>query len=80
MPEKSHKDKNISFEDSMKRLDKIVGSLENGSVEHLEEMLNLFEEGSILIKSCYEYLEKAELKVETISKNLKIEKREEDES
>ncbi len=77
MPEKK---KEMNFEDSMKRLEAIVGSLENGSIDNLDEMLKVYEEGSLLIKRCNEYLEKAELKVESISKNLKIEKREEDES
>lgn len=77
---KVKENKNFSFEESMKKLDSIVNNLENGNIDQIEEMLNMFEEGSILIKKCYEYLEKAELKVETITKNLKIEKREEDES
>ncbi len=77
---KVKENKTFSFEESMKKLDSIVNNLENGNIDQIEEMLNKFEEGSILIKQCYEYLEKAELKVETITKNLKIEKREEDES
>ncbi|HOD55470.1 MAG TPA: exodeoxyribonuclease VII small subunit [Candidatus Cloacimonadota bacterium] len=72
--------KSFSFEESVKKLDTIVHNLEKGNIDQLEEMLKLFEDGSVLLKKCYEYLEKAEMKVETISKNLNTEKRDNDES
>lgn len=72
--------KSFSFEESVKKLDTIVHNLEKGNIDQLEEMLKLFEDGSVLLKKCYEYLDKAEMKVETISKNLNTEKRDNDES
>jgi len=72
--------KSFSFEESVKKLDTIVHNLEKGNIDQLEEMLKLFEDGSVLLKKCYEYLGKAEMKVETISKNLNTEKRDNDES
>lgn len=54
--------KQLSFEDSMKRLEEIVSRLDSGEAP-LEEALALFEEGSGLIKTCSAALDKAEQKV-----------------
>lgn len=54
--------KQLSFEDSMKRLEEIVARLDSGEAP-LEEALALFEEGSGLIKTCSAALDKAEQKV-----------------
>ena len=51
-----------NFEDSMKRLEKIVNELDKGDFS-LEESLQKFEEGLKLGKTCKEILEKAELRV-----------------
>lgn len=55
-----------SFEKNLGRLDEIVGILDAGS-EPLDTLLALYEEGVRLTKSCREYLEKAEQKIEELS-------------
>lgn len=57
----------MTFEDSLKRLDEIVKSLEKGDVS-LSDSMSLFEEGTSLIKSCGEMLDKAEQKVLMLKK------------
>ena len=54
--------KALSFEESMARLDIIVKQLERGDAP-LNEALGLFEEGAALIKTCGEFLDKAEQRV-----------------
>jgi exodeoxyribonuclease VII small subunit len=66
MPKKETK---ISFEYSLKRLEKIVNSLEEGEVS-LEESLKMYEEGIQLSKECIETLSKAELKIKQLTKDL----------
>ena len=56
------KQKKISFEDSLKRLEEIVAHLEEGDLP-LEQSLALFEEGTALVKSCSALLDEAEQKV-----------------
>ena len=58
-----------SFEHSLKRLEKIVDSLEQGEVS-LEESLEMFEEGIQLSKECMETLNKAELRIKQLTKDL----------
>ena len=55
------------FEQSLQRLEKIVGELERGDVP-LEQALTLFEEGMQLSNSCRKELEEAEGKVEILLK------------
>ena len=55
------KDKHL-FEKSIARLDEIVKKLESGELS-LDESLELFEEGSGLIKSCNKMLDEAEQKI-----------------
>lgn len=52
----------ISYEDAVKRLEKIVSELEDGS-KGLDESLTLFEEGTKLAALCNEMLTSAEQKV-----------------
>jgi exodeoxyribonuclease VII small subunit len=54
-----------TFEDSMKKLEELVKSMENGEVT-LDESLKLFEEGSALAKKCQQNLKDVETKVEKI--------------
>ena len=61
--------KNIRFEDSLKRLEEIVETLETGE-EDLDKIVNLFEEGSALVQSCNEKLTQIENKIEVLSKKL----------
>lgn len=58
-----------SFESSMKTLEDIVERLENGSVP-LEEALALYEEGVKISKACLETLEKAELRLKFLVKDM----------
>ncbi|MBO5543981.1 MAG: exodeoxyribonuclease VII small subunit [Oscillospiraceae bacterium] len=51
-----------SFEESIKRLEEIIGHLEKGDIA-LQESLSLFEEGTALLAACNRMLESAEQKV-----------------
>ncbi|NLO45395.1 MAG: exodeoxyribonuclease VII small subunit [Clostridiales bacterium] len=51
-----------SYEDSIKRIEKIVESLEGGGLS-LDESLKLFEEGTRLVTFCSKRLDEAEQKV-----------------
>lgn len=59
--------KNLSFEQSMARLDEIVRHLEKGDMP-LNDSLALFEEGTALIRSCEKQLDAAEQKVVKLRK------------
>ena len=54
--------KKQSFEESMQRLEAIVGQLEKGECG-LDQSLKLFEEGARLAGQCEELLDQAEQKV-----------------
>ncbi len=58
----------LTFEESIKRLEEIVRSLENGETP-LEESITLFEEGVKLSKYCNSLLETAEQKVSVLTKS-----------
>jgi len=53
------KNKELTFEQAVARIDEIVNSLERGDAE-LEKSLSLFEEGVKLIETCGTMLDKAE--------------------
>lgn len=57
--------KEMSFEESMQRLEQIVRALERGDVA-LEESLKLFQEGTGLIRNCGKLLDEAQLQVRKI--------------
>jgi len=59
-----------SFEETIKRLEEIVDALERGDVP-LDKALNLYEEGVLLSRTCSENLKAAELRIKTLSKNIK---------
>ena len=59
--------KELSFEESMKRLDEIVRGLEKGDVT-LQDSMALFEEGTALIRRCTELLDSAEQQVVRLKK------------
>ncbi len=74
----SKKKSSDDFEDKLARLEEITSSLENSEIG-LEQSIQLFEEGVKLSKECLSILEKAELKVTTLKKDLsKINNLEED--
>ena len=60
-------DKDMSFEQSLQRLEEIVKLLEKGDAP-LAESLGLFEEGAGLIRSCGKLLDEAEQKVVRLRK------------
>lgn len=57
--------KKLTFEQSMSRLEEIVGKLEQGECG-LDESLRLFEEGAKLAASCNQMLDQAEQKVDLL--------------
>ncbi len=61
-------EEHISFEEALKKLEQIVGELEDESVP-LEKAIDLFEEGTKLSSYCSEVLEKAELRIEQVNNN-----------
>ena len=66
--------KNLSFEQAIKELTKIVGSIEGGQGS-LDESLGQYERGMALIKHCRDILQKAQKRIEKISKEQKAEDR-----
>ena len=58
-------EQNMTFEQSMQRLEQIVRSMERGDVA-LEESLKLFREGTDLVSRCGKLLEEAELQIKQI--------------
>ena len=58
-----------SFEQSLKRLEQIVETLEEGSVT-LDEVLVMYEEGIRLSKDCLAQLQRAELTLKRLSKDV----------
>lgn len=60
-------EKSMEFEKSIGRLEEIVKQMEQGNVP-LESALQLFEEGTKLVKSCAKQLDEAELKVVKLMK------------
>lgn len=56
---------NMTFEQSMQRLEQIVRAMERGDVA-LEESLKLFQEGTDLVSRCGKLLDEAELQVKRI--------------
>ena len=58
----------LSFEEAMKRLDKINEALGGDSVK-LEEALALYEEGVALVRICSSKLEEAERKIKILKMN-----------
>ena len=55
----------VTFEDAMKRLERIVETLGGGNLS-LEDSLKMFEEGKELFKVCNKKLDEAEYKVEKL--------------
>lgn len=58
----------MTFEQSLERLDQIVRSLEKGDAP-LTESLGLFEEGAKLVRACGAMLDEAEQKVVQLQKS-----------
>ena len=58
----------LPFEDALGRLEKIVDMLEGGNLS-LEDSLKAFEDGVGLARRCARYLDEAERKIETLTKD-----------
>lgn len=58
----------LRFEECLARLEQIVGALEAGNLS-LEESLRVFEEGIGLARHCARYLDEAERRIETLSRD-----------
>ncbi|HAA08840.1 MAG: exodeoxyribonuclease VII small subunit [Syntrophomonadaceae bacterium] len=59
----------IKFEEALKRLEELVGQLEDGDLE-LEEAIRLFEEGVKLSLYCQQQLKAADSKVQKLVQTL----------
>ena len=57
----------LSFEEAIKELTDIVGKIEQGEIP-LQDSLEQYEKGMALIKQCRTILQKAEERIEKISK------------
>lgn len=57
----------VSFEENMKKLEKIAAELEKGELD-LDTSVSKFEEGMKISKECNEMLEKAEKKITMLIK------------
>ncbi|MBQ2847508.1 MAG: exodeoxyribonuclease VII small subunit [Clostridia bacterium] len=58
--------KNMTYEKAVERLEEIVDKLENGNLP-LEEMMKLYEEGTVLASKCAKSLDEAQLKITELS-------------
>jgi exodeoxyribonuclease VII small subunit len=59
--------KDMTLEERLKRLEEIATMLDRGD-KPLQEQLTAFEEGMKLAQTCREELQKAELKIEQLTK------------
>ncbi len=60
----------LTFEETIKELTNIVGKIEQGQIP-LQDSLEQYEKGMALIKHCRTILQKAEKRIEKISKEEK---------
>ena len=60
----------IKFEEALKKLEKIVGDLENGDLS-LDEALKKYQDGIELSRLCSQRLEIAKKKIDVLVKNKK---------
>ena len=67
----SEKKDNISFEEALKDLEKIVDELNNGDME-LEKAITAYEKGIKLKNICEERLKNAQERIETIQNKKEI--------
>ena len=58
----------LKFETALQRLEQIVDQLEAGNLS-LEESLQVFEEGVGLARRCGKYLDDAEKRIETLTRD-----------
>ena len=56
----------MNYEQSAKRLEEIVSTLEGGNLS-LDDSLKLYEEGAVLSENCRKMLSQAKLKIKNIN-------------
>ncbi|MCZ6672922.1 MAG: exodeoxyribonuclease VII small subunit [Verrucomicrobia bacterium] len=61
----SNSKKNLTFEDALKNLEGIIEHLESGDVP-LADLVDHYEQGTRLLKTCHERLNEAEMKIEKL--------------
>ena len=67
-------DKNLTFEENLKKLEDIVDQLESGEID-IEKSVELYEKGMLLKNNCEEKLKKVELQIKKIKmENNKVQK------
>ena len=64
----SEKIKDLSFEEALEKLEKIVNQLESGQIK-LEDAVKVYEDGIALKKLCEKKLSDAQMKVEKLVLN-----------
>ncbi len=69
MGQKKKDPEESSFEESLRRLEKIVEQMEQGDVP-LDEALKLYEEGIALSRACAQKLQQAELTIKRLGRDL----------
>ena len=65
---KDDKIEELTYEQAFKMLEEIVLNLESGN-NTLEESINMYERGQVLLNHCTQLLETAELKIQQLSGN-----------
>ena len=61
-------EKKMSFEEALARLEEIVGEMDSGKAE-LDKLLELFEEGTTLVRKCKKELDNAEKKITLVTED-----------
>ena len=61
-------EKKMSFEEALSRLEEIVGEMDSGKAE-LDKLLELFEEGTALVRRCKKNLDNAEKKIKLVTED-----------
>ena len=61
-------EKKMSFEEALSRLEEIVGEMDSGKAE-LDKLLELFEEGTALVRRCKKDLDNAEKKIKLVTED-----------
>ncbi len=62
----------MKFEENLKKLETLVAQMERGEM-NLDEMIQAFEEGRALVKTCQDDLEAIRLKIEKVTKSGAVE-------
>ena len=58
-----------TYVQKIERLKQIIGKIEDGNTS-LEESMQLYEQGAVLVKQCETLLSEAEVKISTLSRDV----------